>query len=159
MKGFGRLIHYENINGVYKIRFFYDGEVRVSRDGSIIEREGIGRYTDTINHKLAIGYWKQDNPFGKQIVYKQKISNTIDIHKEGYFTGDWNKFKIEKILSSFSKNEKDMDFIEGKGLEDNEGPHEKFEFTQENLIGLREFKMENQLTMLKNSIKSQKELE
>ena len=107
--GIGRIIYYENVQGVYKIRFFYDGQVTISPEGAI-KREGIGRHTDTIFHKLAVGYWKQDLPFGKQITYKQKINNAIEIFKEGFFIGDWNKFQRAKILSSFSNSNKVIDW-------------------------------------------------
>ena len=160
-KGIGRIIFYENMQGVYRIRFFYDGEVRaiLKNNQKIIERDGFGRYTDVMGHKFAIGFWKQDYPFGKQIVYKQKLNNAIDIYREGHFFCDWNKYTNSKILSSFSKSDKEMEWSQGAGFEDNLGPHANFDFSEESISSLNDRLLDKSLQMLKNRIKTQKELE
>lgn len=88
----GRILSYECIKGSFKLRFLYDGQLRVTKGDQSVLRDGFGRYCDTMYYKLAVGYWKWDQPYGKQIVYAQDINNGLDVFKQGYFAGDWNRF-------------------------------------------------------------------
>ena len=86
--GIGRITIFEQLQGCFNMRFFYDGQVVVVRepdksqaevvagngpDSSPIRilRHGFGRYTDQSEHKFSLGFWKHDLPFGKQVVYKK----------------------------------------------------------------------------------------
>lgn len=64
----GRITTFEEDLGVNgKVRFVYDGEI----DPKTGCRHGFGRYYDFVNFKVAIGYFYQDLPYGKQVVYIQ----------------------------------------------------------------------------------------
>jgi len=119
----------------------YDGQVILKKnDNNKIIRHGFGRYTDVIYYKFAVGYWRQDHPYGKQIVYKQNLENNIKIYKEGFFCGDWNKYSPCKILSSLSnKSFFNFDVDEGVGFASNDdGPHVELDFSEQGLISLKE---------------------
>ena len=116
---------------MYKLRFFYDGQVVLMKDSRVL-RDGFGRYCDVVYHKIAVGYWKNDVPYGKQIVYKKKLNNSIEIYKEGFFLGDWNKFQKAKILDSFSSSDQEIDWTGGLGFADNDGPHTQLNLSDPN---------------------------
>ena len=100
-----------------QVRFQYDGFINIRN----LSREGFGRYIDIQSFKLSVGYFYNNLPYGKQIVYKQQPYGEIGKIKEGYFKLDWNDYVEEQFHKS------DID------LASNFGPHSYMDLSEESI--------------------------
>ena len=58
---------------------------------------------------MAIGWFKEDFPFGKLVVFQMNKEAKFEVQRECKFYCSWNEYKVEPILDenqeSFADNE------------------------------------------------------
>ena len=89
-----------------------------------------------------MGWWREDLPFGKMIVFSMWESNVLKVIKEGYFFGSWNNYQKE-VLYRENKS----------SLADNSGPHEQKGFIAKDVPVIMETIIKENLEMLKIALK------
>jgi hypothetical protein len=84
------------------MRFCYDGQI----DPKTLQRSGFGRYFDFLLFKISVGYFKDDLPFGKHMIFCQESKSAmIQLYKQGHFHKSWNSFSEQKILNFLENDE------------------------------------------------------
>lgn len=109
----GRVEWHELYNGTSKLRFQYDGQMLVSDlklpgNGKKLIRDGFGRFCDYNNFFINVGWWTEDLPFGKMVIFGLQDQKNIRVRRQGYFMGTWDNYEEEPMLknntSSFADN-------------------------------------------------------
>ena len=98
---------------------------------------------------FTVGWWLEDMPFGKQIVFQGTKESTFEIYKQGLFLCRWNDFRPENILKS------EQSFLNNK-----EGLHTTLEpLTSDMITQLKKSQMDDHLRLLEIFLRNQMKLE